>query len=149
MQYQLKKPISIKGKKRIGRGQGSGHGKTSCRGQKGQMSRSGSKRRAWFEGGQMPLQRRVPKRGFNNIFKKIYQNVNLDQLSMLDSNEVNPELLEEKGIIKKGKGPLKILGIGEIDKPMNVVADAFSKSAREKIEIAGGEIKFKKIMMKK
>ena len=146
MQYHLKRPSSIKLRKRIGRGIGSGHGKTSCRGQKGQMSRSGSRRRAWFEGGQMPIQRRVPKRGFTNIFKKNYQNVNLSQLTKLDSDVVNPELLSKVGIIKDAKSLLKVLGDGHVDKPISVIADAFSKSAKEKIEGAGGKVILKKDM---
>lgn len=143
MHYQLKKPNSIKDKKRVGRGPGSGHGKTCCRGQKGQMCRSGSKRRPWFEGGQMPLQRRVPKRGFNNLFKKVYQIVNLYQITILDSYEINPELLAQKGIIKKTKEPVKILGYGEIKKPQIIIADAFTKAAKKKIELAGGEARLR------
>ncbi len=139
MQYQLKKPASFKDRKRVGRGCGSGHGKTCCRGQNGQLSRSGSKKRAWFEGGQMPIQRRVPKRGFTNIFKKNFNIVNLSQLLELETKEINIDLLEQKGIIRNKKLPLKVLGNGEIDKAITVIADAFSKSAKEKIEKAGGQ----------
>ncbi|MDY6968379.1 MAG: 50S ribosomal protein L15 [Spirochaetota bacterium] len=139
MQYQLKKPISFKKRKRVGRGCSSGHGKTCCRGQNGQLSRSGSRKRAWFEGGQMPIQRRVPKRGFNNYFKKNYNIVNLFQLLNLESEEINTELLLKNGIINSSNYPLKILGEGDIDKPITVIADAFSKSAIEKIEKAGGK----------
>ena len=132
---------SRKGRKRIGRGQGSGHGGTACRGDKGQRSRSGSKIRAWFEGGQMPLQRRLPKRGFTNIFKKEYQLVNLRDLTRAGrSKEITPELLFEKGIINKKNVPVKVLGDGDISRAVEVSANAFSKTAVEKIESAGGRV---------
>ena len=137
--YTLKKPASIKKKKRVGIGPSSGHGKTSCRGHKGQMSRSGSKHRAWFEGGQMPLQRRIPKRGFNNIFKVYYQIVNVSQLEKLEEAEITPEVLVKCGLIDSVSEPVKILGNGEISKGKKVTADAFSASAMEKIKNAGGE----------
>jgi large subunit ribosomal protein L15 len=123
-------------KKRVGRGPGSGIGKTSGRGEKGQKSRTGYSSRPGFEGGQMPLIRRVPKRGFTNIFKTEYSVVNLSQLAELDG-EVNPEVLLEHGLVRSGK-KVKVLGDGEIGKALTVVANKFSKSAREKIEAAGG-----------
>jgi large subunit ribosomal protein L15 len=123
-------------KKRVGRGPGSGTGKTSGRGHNGQRSRSGFSRRAGFEGGQMPLVRRVPKRGFTNIFRREYTIVNLSGLSEFEG-EVTPEILLEKGMVRKGM-PIKILGQGEISKPLTVVAHKFSASARAKIEAAGG-----------
>ncbi len=137
--YTLKKPASIKSRKRVGRGMSSGHGKTSCRGHKGQMSRSGAKRRAWFEGGQMPLQRRVPKRGFNNLFRLEFAVVNLTELGKIDALEVNRELLLKRGLVRSRGSAIKILGNGSIDKAMTVYADAFSATAREKIEKAGGK----------
>lgn len=133
-------PGSVKKRKRIGRGQASGTGKTAGKGHKGQRSRAGSKRRPWFEGGQMPLQRRVPKRGFTNIFRKEIQVVNLKDLGKLrKAKEITPETLYESGLIKKRNIPVKILGTGEIDVALNVSAHAFSESAREKIEKAGGK----------
>jgi large subunit ribosomal protein L15 len=124
-------------KKRVGRGPGSGLGKTAGRGHKGQGSRAGSRMLPHFEGGQMPLVRRVPKRGFNNaIFRVEYAVVNLDQLKDLGA-EVTPELLREKGIVR-GRKPVKVLGDGELKKAIRVVAHKFSKSARAKIEAAGG-----------
>ncbi|MGV7927700.1 MAG: 50S ribosomal protein L15 [Spirochaetota bacterium] len=137
--YTLKKPASIKSRKRVGRGMSSGHGKTSCRGHKGQMSRSGAKRRAWFEGGQMPLQRRVPKRGFNNLFRLEFAVVNLTELGKIDALEINRELLLKRGLVRSRGSAIKILGNGTIDKAMTVYADAFSATAREKIEKAGGK----------
>jgi large subunit ribosomal protein L15 len=123
-------------RKRVGRGPGSGLGKTSGRGEKGQKSRTGYSRRPGFEGGQMPLVRRVPKRGFTNIWKTEYAVVNLAQLAGLDG-DVTPEVLVERGLVRAGR-KVKVLGDGEIGKPLRVVADKFSKSAREKIEGAGG-----------
>ena len=132
---------SVSKKKRIGRGQGSGTGGTSGRGHKGQRSRSGSKRRPWFEGGQMPLQRRLPKRGFTNIFKKEYQIVNLQDLEKINkAKEVTPEVLFDNGMIRKKEEQVKILGQGELKQAMNVSAHAFSESAKEKIEKAGGKV---------
>jgi len=131
---------SAKNRKRIGRGPGSGTGKTSGKGHKGQKSRSGYKSKPWKEGGQMPIQRRLPKRGFTNIFRVEYQEVGVSRLASLGIDEITPEiLLKSKAIAKKGI-PVKILGNGEIDKAVKVKAHAFSKSAVEKIEKAGGKI---------
>jgi len=131
---------STKNKKRVGRGVGSGHGKTSCKGHKGQKARSGGTKGAGFEGGQMPLQRRVPKRGFKNIFKKEYAIVNLDTIDALkDDAVITPELLIEKGVIKKMKDGLKVLANGSIQRPVTIKANAFSISAAAKIEAAGGK----------
>lgn|SRR5262245_6258010 len=132
-----------KRKKRVGRGPGSGHGKTSTRGHKGQKSRSGYSGRAGFEGGQMPLQRRLPKRGFTNIFKKEWIEVNLGDLDsrFKASDEVTPELMAERGMIKKSalkRGGVVVLGNGELKKGLRITAHRFSKSAKEKIEAAGG-----------
>jgi large subunit ribosomal protein L15 len=130
-----------KSAKRVGRGIASGHGKTSGRGHKGQKARSGGGVRPGFEGGQMPLQRRIPKRGFTNIFKKEYAIVNLDRLNIFENGtEVTPELLVEAGIVKKSDDQVKILGNGEIEKNLTVKAHKFSKSAAEKIEAAGGKV---------
>jgi large subunit ribosomal protein L15 len=123
-------------KKRVGRGPGSGTGKTAGRGHKGQRSRSGFSRRLGFEGGQMPLVRRVPKRGFTNIFRREFEVVNVAALADL-KGEVTPEVLVEKGWARAGK-PIKILGDGELSKKLKVHAHKFSKSARAKIEAAGG-----------
>ncbi len=132
---------STHSRKRIGRGEGSGQGVTAGRGHKGDKSRSGSKRRAWFEGGQMPIQRRLPKFGFYNHSKKVYQVVNLAALEKFEgSAEITPELLQENGFIKRLDVPVKILGNGEISKKLTVKAHAFSKTAREKIEKAGGSV---------
>ena len=132
-----------KNKKRVGRGPGSGHGKTSTRGMNGQLSRSGAKKKAWFEGGQMPLQRRVPKFGFTNIFKVEYQVVNVQDLQKLvDAKEkvVTSEILRKYGFVRKKDRPVKILGSGELKGKLQVEANAFSKTAKEKIESAGGSI---------
>ena len=122
--------------KRLGRGPGSGTGKTAGKGHKGQKSRSGYSRRLGFEGGQMPLIRRVPKRGFTNIFRKEVEVVNLRDLSELEG-EVTPELLAEKGLVRRGR-PVKILGDGEITAALMIKAHHFSGTARTKIEAAGG-----------
>ena len=124
-------------RKRIGRGPGSGLGKTAGRGHKGQRSRSGYSRRPGFEGGQMPLTRRVPKRGFNNIFRKEHATVNLARLADL-GDEITPELLVERGVVKRGL-PVKVLGNGEVTGALKVAAHAFSAAARRKIEAAGGQ----------
>ena len=130
---------SIKNKKRIGRGHGSGLGKTSGRGHKGSGQRSGNKRRAWFEGGQMPLARRLPRRGFTNIFKEEIQIVNISDLNRIEKNsEIDPVVLQKNGMIRSSLKPVKILGEGNIDKKLNVTASAFSASAKNKIEKAGG-----------
>jgi large subunit ribosomal protein L15 len=128
-------------KKRVGRGPGSGNGKTAGRGNKGQKSRSGYSRRLGFEGGQMPLQRRLPKRGFTNPFKKKWIEITLEKINAsFDAGEnVTPEILHEKGLIKKSKYDLVVLGNGEITKPLSISAHRFTKSAREKIEKAGGK----------
>ncbi len=126
--------------KRVGRGPGSGHGKTSTRGHKGHRQRSGFRAKLGFEGGQMPLVRRIPKRGFTNIFSVNYEIVNVETLSKFEPDtEVTPDLLKEKGIIK-GKHRLKVLGNGEISIPLTVKAHKFSKSAREKILKAKGKV---------
>ena len=122
--------------KRVGRGPGSGTGKTAGRGYKGQRSRAGFSRRAGFEGGQMPLVRRVPKRGFTNIFRVEYSTVNLLALGPVGKN-VSPETLLEHGLVRRGR-PVKILGDGDAAKGLKVKAHKFSRSAREKIEAAGG-----------
>jgi large subunit ribosomal protein L15 len=124
-------------RKRVGRGMGSGMGKTSTRGHKGQGSRSGSRLLRGFEGGQMPLHRRLPKRGFTNIFRIEYAVVNLEQLSRLGETEVTPEVLRKAGLAKR-KLPVKILGDGELSAALTVRAHKFSKSAQEKIAKAGG-----------
>ena len=135
-------PGSRKNKKRIGRGPGSGSGKTSGRGHKGYGSRSGSKKRAWFEGGQMPLQRRVPKFGFFNRFRVEYSVVNVGQIEKLEGiEEINPEILKDNGLIRNFNKPVKILGNGDLTKKMVIKAHMFSKSAVEKIEKAGGSAK--------
>jgi large subunit ribosomal protein L15 len=131
---------SRKNRKRVGRGPGSGHGKTSCRGHKGQKSRSGGGTKPGFEGGQMPLQRRLPKRGFTNIFQERYSVVNIGALDKLEETAITPEILADAGIIKNQKNKIKILGVGDISKPITVKAHAFSASAKEKIEKAKGSI---------
>lgn len=127
-------------RKRVGRGPGSGNGKTAGRGHKGQKSRSGYSRRYGFEGGQMPLVRRIPKRGFFNVFRVDYQVVNLRDLERVfaDGDEVNPTTMVEKGLIRRGPKPVKILATGDLSKKLSIVADKFSGSARSKIEAAGG-----------
>ena len=127
---------STHSRKRVGRGQGSGLGHTAGKGEKGQKSRSGYSRRPGFEGGQMPLVRRMPKRGFTNIFKTEYATVNVSQLADLGS-EVDPALLLERGLVRAGK-PVKVLGDGEIKTAVKVKAAKFSRVAKEKIEAAGG-----------
>ena len=128
-------------KKRIGRGNGSGLGRTAGRGEKGYHSRSGSKNRSWFEGGQMPLHRRLPKRGFSNsLFRKTYQVVNLQTINELGLETVDAQILYEKGLVRSALQPIKILGGGNIDSSVKVIASCFSKSAKEKIEQAGGSV---------
>ncbi len=137
---------SRKRRKRIGRGQGSGHGGTSTRGHKGAGSRSGSGTRAWFEGGQMPLVRRVPKRGFHSPFRVEFQVVNVQSLEKLSAEGkiqngiVNPEVLVKLGLVKKATEPIKVLGNGELKAKLDVTAHAFSTSAAQKIETAGGKV---------
>ncbi|KKN14694.1 hypothetical protein LCGC14_0993500 [marine sediment metagenome] len=131
-----------KKRKRIGRGRGSGHGKTSCKGAKGAKARSGNETRLLFEGGQMPLFRRIPKRGFNNPFKKEYTIINIKDLENFDSGAVvDPQELKNNRIIKNTKYNLKVLGEGELKKSLTVVAHKFSKTAIAKITEAGGEVK--------
>jgi len=133
-------PGSRKNRKRIGRGAGSGTGKTSGRGQKGQKSRSGGSPHPWFEGGQMPLYRRLPKRGFTNIFRKEYEIVNVAQLADLGmKNPITPEVMKEKRMIRKVDS-VKILGNGELSEAITVHAQKFSRSAVDKIEKAGGKV---------
>ncbi len=130
---------SSRNKKRVGRGHGSGLGRTAGRGEKGYHARSGSKHRPWFEGGQMPLHRRVPKRGFTSRSKNEFQIVNLSQIESIDTSEISPSILKKLGIIKYSLRPVKILAQGELSKKVNIVASAFSKSAIEKIEKNGGK----------
>ena len=150
--YQIKKPASIKSRKRVGRGPSSGHGKTCCRGQKGQGSRSGFSMNPGFEGGQMPFQRRVPKRGFNNyIFAVNYELVNVSQLAKLTVETIDKEVLSKAGLIKCVDSKVKILGNGEIAKTGKIIADKFSETAVSKIKKAGGTvevIEVKKIVKK-
>jgi len=127
-------------KKRVGRGMGSGMGKTSTRGHKGQGSRSGSSMMRGFEGGQMPLHRRLPKRGFTNIFKTEYEVVNLERLAGLGEKEITPETLRKAGVVSSKKSLVKVLGEGELSSALTVHAHKFSKSAQEKIEKAGGKV---------
>jgi len=127
-------------KKRVGRGMGSGHGKTASRGNKGAQSRSGFRYKRGFEGGQMPLHRRVPKRGFHNPFRVEYAVVNLDTLAeVFDSgSEVTPDVLRERGLVRETNKPVKVLGRGDIAKKLTVKAHKFSGAAAKKIEAAGG-----------
>lgn len=138
--FNLKSPLgSHKRKKILGRGPSSGHGRTSTRGSKGQTSRAGRDFYLGFEGGQSPLIRRIPKRGFTNRFKKEYQIVNLSQLSKLKEANITLDLLKEKGLIKDTNKLVKILGDGEIKSPITICAHAFSKKASEDIKNAGGK----------
>jgi len=127
-------------RKRVGRGMGSGHGKTSTRGHKGQMSRSGTRHKRGFEGGQMPLQRRLPKRGFHNMFQKRFAIINLKQIAELGEAAISPEMLVERGVVKDLRSGLKVLGEGDLTKPVSVSAHQFSQSARDKILKAGGKV---------
>ncbi|RME78820.1 MAG: 50S ribosomal protein L15 [Planctomycetota bacterium] len=141
--YKVK--VSKKKKMRVGRGHGSGHGKTAGRGHKGQKSRSGFSMRRMFEGGQMPLIRRLPKRGFNNKWRQEFLEVNVGDLEkhFESGSEVTPDILVEKRLVKMKKShplPIKILGFGELTKNLKVTAHRFSKSAKEKIEKAGGSV---------
>src|SRR6266540_4381582 len=128
----------VKTRKRVGRGMGSGHGKTSTRGHKGQAAGTGFSQKRGFEGGQMPLHRRLPKRGFTNIFKKEYAIVNLDRLETLEGDSFSPDRLRDLGVIKKLGDGLKVLGSGQLTRKIHVEAHVFSKSAAEKIQAAGG-----------
>lgn len=137
------KPVegSRKAQKRVGRGTGSGLGKTAGKGQKGQKSRSGGGVKPGFEGGQMPLYRRLPKRGFTNIFAKQIVEVNVERLNIFENGtEVTEALLKERGVISKTLDGVKILGNGELTKSLTVKVSRFSKSAQEKIEAAGGKV---------
>ncbi len=137
---QIEKPQgATHPKKRVGRGMGSGHGKTSTRGHKGQRSRSGHRLIRGFEGGQMPLHRRMPKRGFHNLFRKKFATVNLDQLASLGVDSVSPQSLLERKLIRHVYDGVKILGRGELAAPLHVLAHAFTASAKAKIEAAGGK----------
>ncbi|MCK9420827.1 MAG: 50S ribosomal protein L15 [Nitrospirae bacterium] len=139
---ELKPAAGAKKKaKRVGRGPGSGSGKTAGKGHKGQKARSGGVKGAGFEGGQMPLQRRIPKRGFTNIFRKEYSVVNLQDLeAMAGGDPITPEMLMQKGLIKDMKIGVKVLGMGELKAKITVRAHKFSKSAVEKIQAAGGKV---------
>jgi len=133
---------ATKKNKRVGCGPGSGHGRYSTRGCKGQKARSGGSIPAWFEGGQMPLQRRVPKRGFVNIFKTLYQVVNLDSLGVFSAgSKVNRGTLIEAGLVRKASDPVKILGRGELAVALDVEVDAVSRTAADAIQKAGGTIR--------
>lgn len=137
-------PGSTKSVFRKGRGAGSGNGKTAGKGHKGQKARSGGSIRPGFEGGQMPLQRRIPKRGFNNIFAKEYVSINVDVLNRFeDGAVVDAQAIADAGIIKNTRDGIKILGRGELERKLTVIASAFSVSAKEKIEAAGGKAEVK------
>ncbi|NMB37971.1 MAG: 50S ribosomal protein L15 [Firmicutes bacterium] len=134
-------PGSKANRKRVGRGIGSGFGKTSGKGHKGQKSRSGGLKGPHFEGGQTPLQRRLPKRGFTNVFQKVYTEINIDELNRFEPGTVvTPELMQESGLIKKINDGVKVLGNGELKHALTIQAHAFSKSATAKIEKAGGKV---------
>jgi large subunit ribosomal protein L15 len=136
------RPGAVREKKRVGRGPGSGMGKTSTRGEKGQGKRSaGRETPFWFEGGQMPLARRLPKRGFHNLFRKTYRVVNVGALSVFDEGtRVDVELLEKKGLVRHSKDPVKVLGNGDAPKGITLVVSGISAGARAKIEQAGGTV---------
>lgn len=132
---------STKNRKRIGRGTGSGHGKTATKGHKGQKARSGGNVEPGFEGGQMPMQRRLPKRGFNSLNRKVYALVNIEQLDVFEAGQtVDPEALLKGGLISKVGDGVKVLANGEMTKPLTVKAHKFSASAKAKIEAAGGTV---------
>jgi large subunit ribosomal protein L15 len=133
-------PGSRKDRKRVGRGPGSGTGKTSGRGQKGQKARSGGSVRPGFEGGQMPLHRRIPKGGFTPLNRVEYQVVNVRALEELEESEITPQVLRERGLIGSLRDPVKVLGTGELTRTVQVTAHAFSGTAQEKIESAGGTV---------
>ena len=129
---------SNRNSKRRGRGHGSGLGKSAGRGDKGAGQRSGFKRRPWFEGGQMPLSRRLPKRGFTNKFKKEFQIVNIGKLDGIEEQKIDANLMFEKGLVRSPLKPIKVLGSGDLKQSVYIVATEFSKSAKEKIEKSGG-----------
>lgn len=138
---ELKRPLGLKKRiKRVGRGQGSGWGETAGKGGKGYYARAGSKYRPWYEGGQMSIHRRLPKRGFNNKrFSTDWEIVNLKTIAALSLSEINQQNLFENGVIHSLSTPLKILGVGEINKAMYITANSFSLTAKKKIEEAGGK----------
>ena len=140
MKLNLLTPVegSVKNRKRVGRGHGSGLGRSSGRGDKGAGQRSGFKRRAWFEGGQMSLARRLPKRGFTNIFKKEFQIVNLEKIESLGLSAITAKDLFENGLIRSVLKPVKVLGDGRLSSKIDITATAFSLTAKTKIEEAGG-----------
>ena len=129
---------STKNRKRVGRGHGSGLGKSAGRGDKGAGQRSGFKRRSWFEGGQMSIARRLPKRGFTNLFKKEFQIVNIDKIEALGLETVDAQVLKDNGLIRSTLKPIKILGNGDIKSKINITATVFSETAKQKIQKAGG-----------
>lgn len=142
-QNELAPPAGSKHKpKRVGRGFGSGHGRYACKGLKGQKARSGYSKRPGFEGGQNPLTKHLPElRGFTNIFRKEYCTINVARLNCFDADsEITPQLLVERKMVKSLKSPVKILGDGEVDKPLIVKANKFTKTAKSKIEAAGGRV---------
>ena len=143
MNLSTLKPIkgSVKGRKRVGRGHGSGLGKSSGRGDKGAGQRSGFKRRPWFEGGQMSLARRLPKKGFTNIFKKEFQIINIYSIEKLDEEIITVNVLKKRGLVKSLFIPIKVLGEGVINKKITIEANSFSVSAKKAIEKAGGTCK--------
>jgi len=140
--HELQAPAGSRHRvKRVGRGPGSGHGQTSGKGEKGQLARSGSGRRPYFEGGQLPLHRRIPKRGFTNIFRKEYAILNVKDLDRFEVGAaVTPASLQEAGLIRRGATLVKILGEGSLTKALSVTAHSFSKTAAEKIRAAGGRL---------
>jgi len=130
-----------KKRKRVGRGPGSGHGMTSCRGSKGSQSRTGNTTHPWYEGGQMPIQRRLPKRGFTNLFRVEYQVINLGALDRFEANAtVDIDALLDKGLIRHLNNPIKLLADGEIKKPLKITVHACSQKAKEAVEKAGGQV---------
>jgi large subunit ribosomal protein L15 len=134
---------SKKRKKRIGRGPGSGHGGTSCKGDKGQKARSGASIRPGFEGGQMPLHRRIPKRGFCNIFKKEYEVINIKDLQRFEgTSQIDVEILKKSGLIKSERNLIKLLGDGEVTFPLNIKVHRATRTAVEKVESSGGKVEF-------
>ena len=134
-------PGQKRARRRVGRGMGSGHGKTSTRGSKGQHAGTGFSQKRGFEGGQMPLHRRLPKRGFTNIFKKQYAVINLGRIEKLDGNHFTAESLIQVGAVRNGRDGIKILGTGELTRKITIEAHLFSESALKKIQAAGGEAK--------
>ena len=132
---------AVKDTKRRGRGPGTGLGRTGGRGEKGYHSRSGSKQLSWFEGGQMPLQRRLPRRGFSNsMFKKSFRVVNLKAIEKLKDKDIDGQVMQDNGLVRSALQPIKILANGDISRKVNVTASAFSATAKEKIEKAGGSV---------